>query len=138
MSKAGFYAMSQTFGGIFNKKSAGFNRFHNDSFIGETCKGKDSTELSSLQNGKAKSNVDSNGAVSREGDGWPDGGYTGILEVDDEDKKTKRNKISPWQAGWNVTNAIQVTIFVAFQKWEMFQVLNKVMREHRILPKYKD
>ena len=109
----GFRNISQRLGGVFNQETAGFRRFHNDDQCHPYEKQHDANETTELSyfsnNGKTPHSV-SNGNIKGDGDGWPEGGYTGILEVVEAevDKKSKRNRISAWQAGWNVTNAIQV------------------------------
>lgn len=41
-----------------------------------------------------------------------DGGKKAVEDV--EDVQDNRNKITEWQAGWNVTNAIQVGAYTGF------------------------
>ena len=111
MSKPILRSFGQKFTGFFDNKSEGFERFHNDDFIRDTSKATETTELSSFHNGKCVQLGNGKHTKSKsEGDGWPDGGYTGILEAEEDDagQKKDRDRISAWQAGWNVTNAIQV------------------------------
>ena len=116
MSRPMFRSIGQKVNGFFNSDSQGFHRFHNDNVTEQqpTCVASEITELANFKNGGAAGHVGNgvHGRKKSEGDGWPDGGYTGIFEAgqeeDDANQKKNRNRISAWQAGWNVTNAIQV------------------------------
>ena len=98
--------------GFFNDKNRGFSRFHDDAQNTQpdavkTTEVAEATELSMFSNGK----VGKGGNGSHNMSGSDGNGYTGMLEVEEdtgETPKKKRNEITAWQAGWNVTNAIQV------------------------------
>ena len=98
--------------GFFNDKNRGFYRFHDDSQTHDdaavkTPKCAETTELSTFANGNGKISQNGKGGQGSESEC----GYTGMLEVEEdtgETAKKKRNEITAWQAGWNVTNAIQV------------------------------
>jgi len=62
------------------------------------------TELTEMQsNGAAKNDDDASGKDAATAATLEDREYGGDGEL-----KSDRNRISAWQAGWNVTNAIQV------------------------------
>ena len=97
---------------FFDNKAYGFERFYNEDVNESGQKTvKETTELSSLSNGTA-------GCVAN-GLGKPEGRrgsnmsekpeFSHVEEGDDFDLLQRRNRITAWQAGWNVTNAIQVT-----------------------------
>jgi hypothetical protein len=69
-------------------------------------------ELNVLQNGSASSGTSvkrENSGWSIEGDDWDNFRYEHVDEVTDHGHGGNPNeRISEWQAGWNVTNAIQV------------------------------
>ena len=88
-----------------NEEKINFARFRNDA-----CPTTDATELS---------NFHANGSVSKGTPGDEKGPYenggtpfpTYVEEDTASEGQDTRNQISEWQAGWNVTNAIQVKFF---------------------------
>ena len=84
-------------------ETVGFVRFHDEQ------EAVDSSELNVVANGSLFSK-DPN---AHDAYGWTDGevpmGTEHPTEVPkDPEKETRKNQITEWQAGWNVTNAIQV------------------------------
>ena len=71
-------------------------------------------ELRVIQNGSVQTSMprDTSGCTS-DGDGWDSFEY--VDEISEQSHQgNPRERISEWQAGWNVTNAIQVTITIYF------------------------
>ena len=76
-------------------------RFHDERESGEEAayggqRADEATELRNVVNGKPPS-------YGGDGDG-----VVGLTPTGDDDGPAQRDAITEWQAGWNVTNAIQV------------------------------
>ena len=93
-----------------------FARFYNEPAANE-C-----TELSSMPNGTVTSkSLTKQASVASQNDCTLErqqsfgekGRYLSFAEEDEvqDESKTVNNSITEWQAGWNVTNAIQVVIY---------------------------
>ena len=122
---------------FFDNKSYGFERFHNDDSTESIQKmPKEATELSSLSNGSAgclANGFDQNERRKGSTASSEKAEFSHVEEGEEFNGKHGRNRITAWQAGWNVTNAIQVrfvyfllyqnkkvtglfTLFVAYRK----------------------
>jgi hypothetical protein len=115
------FHVASKFGGLFRDDTARFERFHNDEDNEDTIVMKqpcETTELSCLQRSGSMPNGLGNGAAGNHtpGCGGEDAYQSKDLcfaledGADEDDLKSNRNRITAWQAGWNVTNAIQVVI----------------------------
>ena len=89
--------------GTKDSESINFMRFHNDPGA-VTPPAMDTTELHPIANGSAPPGKGPDGMTGQE-----NGNYCSIPTPTEPPKEEPgKNKITAWQAGWNVTNAIQV------------------------------
>ena len=90
--------------GKTDSESVNFARFQDEP---STPMG-DSTELKNIQNGGVAAKQSGYKTTSN-GDCSQDNGGYGNLQQDYTEDVNAQDKITEWQAGWNVTNAIQVS-----------------------------
>ncbi len=95
----------------------GFARFHNEP---DHMARPESTEMDTIYGndvisakGDTCDGKGGNDGEKPEG-GFQNGGFPSFQadEVGSDDHKAERNRITEWQAGWNVTNAIQVGVML--------------------------
>lgn len=98
--------LGRTFRGVLRRnnqdESTNFVRFHDEP-------GYDTTEMKPVSNGTAGKIPSTDGPEEDGQDCAMDAtDKETFYGVADESKNIDKNKITEWQAGWNVTNAIQV------------------------------